>query len=219
MSVHPDLTKISQVTDNLFLSGIFPLEDNYDLIKKLNIKYILSCVDRNYISEVHDKIMIDNPDLTILYIPYNDEIEQNLWKKNKNNVNVIKYAGCLDDFNKVKQQIDIYNNKPMIEIGYHFIDNAINSGNNVLVHCMAGISRSVSLVVYYLMKKYHLNYDKAFSFVKNKRGIANPNDSFKSQLQKYQRKRERFTEIDASGIILNVKYPRKKQMTAQMQSL
>ena len=212
MSVHSDLTKISQITNNIFLSGIFPLEDNSELIKKLNIKYILSCVDRNYISEVHDKIMIDNPDLTILYIPYNDEIEQNLWRKNKNNIDIIKYAGCIDDFNKVKELIDVYDNKPMIEIGYHFINLAVNSNKNILVHCMAGISRSVSLITYYLMKKYHVNYDKAICVIRSKRAIANPNDSFKSQLKKYQKKRQNFTEIDANGIISTVKNPNKRNL-------
>jgi hypothetical protein len=209
MNAHSDLTKISQITDNVFLSGIFPLDDNPGLIKILNIKYILSCVDRNYISEVHDKIMIDNPDLTILYIPYNDEIEQNLWKKNKNQINIIKYAGGMNDFNKLKELLDIYNNKPMIEIGYHFINLAVNSNKNILIHCMAGISRSVSLVTYYLMKKYHLDYDKAFYIIKNKRIVANPNDSFKFQLKKYQNKRENFTEVDANMTIFTVKYPKK----------
>jgi hypothetical protein len=209
MSAHSDITKISQISDNIFLSGIFPLDDNPDIIKILNIKYILSCVDRNYISEVHDKIMIDNPDLTILYIPYNDEIEQNLWKKNKNQINILKYASGMEEFNKLKELLDIYNNKPMIEIGYHFINSAVNINKNVLIHCMAGVSRSVSLTTYYLMKKYHLNYDKAISIIRSKRIVANPNDSFKFQLKTYQNKRENFTELDANGIIITVKYPKK----------
>lgn len=213
MNVHPDLTKISQITNNIFISGIFPLDDNYELIKQLNIKYILSCIDRNYICEIHDKIIIDNPDLTILYIPYNDEIEQNLWKKNKNQIDILKYSGCTNDFDKLKKQIDLYNNKPMIEIGYNFINNAVCINKKVLVHCIAGISRSVSLVIYYFMKKYHIGYDKAFSYVKFKRVIANPNESFKSQLLKYQNKREKFTEEDANELISNIKYPKKQLIT------
>jgi predicted protein tyrosine phosphatase len=160
-------------------------------------------VDRNYISEVHDKIMVHNPDLTILYIPYNDENGQNLWRKNKNQVNIYKYIGCIDDHDKLKKQLEIYNNKPMIEIGYNFIDKAINSNNNILVHCMAGVSRSVSLVIYYLMKKYHMNFEKAIILIKEKRKVANPNDSFKNQLKQYQNKRDKFTESDANNIISN----------------
>jgi len=207
MNIHSDLTKITPVVNHLYLSGIFPLDENYQLIKKLNIKYILSCVDRNYISEVHDKIMTENPDLTILYLPYNDDIEQNLWKKNESDIHILKYTDTAEDFNKLRQQTNIYHNKPMIEIGYHFINNAIEQKQNVLIHCMAGVSRSVSLVVYYLMKKYHLDYVTAIKLVRTKREIANPNDSFKHQLKKYENKRANFTEEDANHIISQVKYP------------
>lgn len=204
MNPHNDLSKITQVKDNLFLSGIFPLDDNHEIIKKLNIKYILSCVDRSYISEVHDKILTDNPNLTILYLPYNDDINQNLWKTNNNLINMIKYSGSIEDYDKLTSELKIYDGKPLIEIGYHFINNSISSGTNILVHCMAGISRSVSLVAYYLMKKYHISFNDAMTIIKNKRMIANPNNSFKIQLQKYQNKRDKFTENDANHIIKNV---------------
>ena len=92
----------------------------------------------------------------------------------------------------------------MIEIGYHFINQIVDSHNKVLVHCMAGISRSVSMVVYYLMKKHHLNFDDTIDFVKNKRKIANPNISFKLQLKLYHIKRDQFKEEDASEMIRQV---------------
>lgn len=202
MNVRNDLSKISEITENLFLSGIFPLDEKQNIIKKMNIKYILSCVDRNFVSEVHDKIMIDNPDIKILYLPYNDEISQNLWTANKNQINITKYTTSMDDYDKLKNQLIFYNNKPMIEIGYHFINSAIESNSNVLVHCMGGISRSVSMVIYYFMKKYCINFDEASKLVKRKRIIANPNDSFKCQLIEYQNKRDKFTETDAKNSII-----------------
>lgn len=207
MSVHSDLSKISKITNNIFISGIFPLDENYEIIKKLNIKYILSCVDREMVSGVHDKIMTDNSDLTILYIPYDDDNDQNLWEKNNNKINITKYTGSLNEHDKLINQIKKYFNKPMIEIGYNFIDIAVISNKNILVHCMAGISRSVSLVTYYLMKKYHIDYDKAVTYIKNRRSVANPNGSFRYQLQTYQKKRQYFTENDANNIIQAIKYP------------
>lgn len=37
---------------------------------------------------------------------------------------------------------------------------------NVFVHCFIGISRSVSLVTMYLMRKYNLNLEKALWKIK-----------------------------------------------------
>ena len=202
MTHHNELFEISQITNNIYLSGVFPLEDKVELIKKFKIKYILSCVDRESISPLHDKVMSENPDLTILYLPYNDDIDQNLWQiGNDKKVNILKYAHSTTDCDKLTRQLEIYNNKPMIEIGYHFINDAILSGKNILVHCMAGISRSVSLVTYYLMKKNYISYDKAFVLVKKKRTIANPNNSFKLQLHQYENKRDRFSNFDAENAI------------------
>ena len=199
MNSYFDLYKIHWITDNIYLSGIFPMDEDPNIIKRMNIKYILSCVPRQHAMDVHNKIIIDNPDIIILYLPYNDNIGQNLWQKNLNKIEMIKY-GSKQNYN-LKNQFMLYHNKPMIEIGYHFINNSDPLTGNVLVHCMAGVSRSVSVVIYYLMKKYFENFDKTFAFVKSKRPIANPNDSFKGQLQKYETKRDRYTEADANQYI------------------
>lgn len=201
MSVKNDLSMISKITDNIYLSGIFPMDENSETIKQLNIKYILACVDRNYTADIHNKIMSENPDITILYLPYNDDTKQNLWVHNNNFIKIIKYTSSTDDYNKLRTVVNLYNNKPLIEIGYHFIENAVKSGNNVLVHCMAGISRSVSLVTYYLMKKYHVSYNTAIDYIKTRRSIANPNECFKIQLIQYQSKRDQFKVNDADMII------------------
>ncbi|AGC02182.1 Dual specificity S/Y phosphatase [Acanthamoeba polyphaga moumouvirus] len=206
MTTHSDLSKISKISNNIYLSGIFPMEEDYSQIKKLNIKYILSCVDRKYVSDVHDKIMSDNPDLTILYIPYNDDISQNLWEKNNSSINIVKYSASIEQFNSLLSQYTNYQHKPMIEIAYHFINKATTEGENILVHCMAGISRSVSMLTYYYMKKYNLTYDYVIQNIKTYRSIANPNDSFKAQLKYFYKKKDKFTESDAIKIINHLKY-------------
>lgn len=212
-----ELSKISTITNNIFLSGIFPLDENYRKIREMNIKYILSCVDRNLVAEVHDRILADNPNLTILYLPYNDDIGQNLWKINRDSrkidnrgmytaeINIIKYAGSTEDYNKILTQLNNYNNKTMIEIAYHFINNAVEEKANILVHCMAGISRSASLLIYFFMKKYNLNYVDAEKILRDRRPIVNPNPGFRAQLLSYQSKKEKFTENDAQNIINSLK--------------
>lgn len=201
MHHYGDLTNISKISDNIFLSGIFPLNDNVDLLRKMNIKYIICCVDKSHTGNVHDQLLSNIQDLTVMYLPYNDDLKQNLWKSNKNHINIVKYTKNQSDVDKLSKLLKIYHNKPMIEIGYHFINNAIQENKNVLIHCMAGISRSVSILTYFYMKKYSLNFNQSLQFIKNKRTIAKPNSSFEIQLKIYQLKRERFTENDANKII------------------
>lgn len=58
----------------------------------------------------------------------------------------------------------------------------------VLVHCQAGISRSPTIVIAYLMYKYNLSMNDAYSKVKDIRPIVAPNLIFMSQLMDYEAK-------------------------------
>jgi predicted protein tyrosine phosphatase len=58
----------------------------------------------------------------------------------------------------------------------------IKSSKTVLVHCMFGISRSVSIVLAYLMHHYKMYLDDAIRNVLQKRPCIFPNDGFILQL-------------------------------------
>ena len=94
----------------------------------------------------------------------------------------LKYLRCkiLDD---VYTDIDQYFDKCII-----FIDNALKQdvNNRVLVHCVAGISRSSSIIIAYLMKMKNIKFDIALEYTQNKRKIVNPNQGFKRQLISWQ---------------------------------
>lgn len=66
-----------------------------------------------------------------------------------------------------------------------FIDNALTNGGKVYVHCMCGVSRSVSIVCAYLTKKYNMTPVDALKKIKGIRNVANPNPGFLQQLQNY----------------------------------
>ena len=51
---------------------------------------------------------------------------------------------------------------------------------------MAGISRSATLVIAYLMKYMGMSMQQAFTTISTKRRKINPNSGFMKQLQKYQ---------------------------------
>jgi predicted protein tyrosine phosphatase len=56
---------------------------------------------------------------------------------------------------------------------------------SILVHCFAGVSRSATLVIAYLMRKNNWGYDRAFAFVKEKRNRICPNSGFVKQLRSF----------------------------------
>ncbi|ESQ49435.1 hypothetical protein EUTSA_v10021629mg [Eutrema salsugineum] len=70
---------------------------------------------------------------------------------------------------------------------FSFMDQAIQSGGGVLVHCFMGISRSVTIVVAYLMKKHGMSFSKAMELVRSRRPQASPNCGFISQLQQFEK--------------------------------
>lgn len=55
----------------------------------------------------------------------------------------------------------------------------------VLVHCNAGVSRSSSIVIGYLMQREGLSFEDAYSQVKLARPSIHPNRGFYQQLQSY----------------------------------
>jgi len=69
---------------------------------------------------------------------------------------------------------------------FAFIDEAKRMGG-VLVHCFVGKSRSVTVVVAYLMKKHGMSMSEALKHVKSKRPIASPNSGFMLQLQNFEK--------------------------------
>ncbi|XP_015598276.1 dual specificity protein phosphatase 19-like [Cephus cinctus] len=89
------------------------------------------------------------------------------------------------------------------DINYHYIDmldlpdfNILDSiklcisiihktlHENILVHCNAGISRSSTIVIAYLMATNDLSYEGAYKIVKDVRSSIKPNDGFIHQLKK-----------------------------------
>lgn len=67
------------------------------------------------------------------------------------------------------------------------IDEAREQGSGVLVHCHAGVSRSATVTVAYIMKRQGLCLGDAYKFVKDLRPVISPNLNFMGQLLKYEK--------------------------------
>ena len=68
---------------------------------------------------------------------------------------------------------------------HDFIDQSLSKSQNILVHCAAGVSRSATIVISYLMHKKGMSMEEAYAFVQKKRQFINPNKGFLNILKQY----------------------------------
>lgn len=107
---------------------------------------------------------------------------------------VRQYTFEIDD----SPEVNIYS---LFEPTYAIIMSAIQQNQNILVHCRAGVSRSVTIVIAFFLKCLRCNPEliipyiphsekswtrSILSFIRSKRICANPNPGFLEQLEKYE---------------------------------
>lgn len=89
-----------------------------------------------------------------------------------------KFVSCLD-----LPETDI---KPVLNECLPFVFKAVESRNNVLIHCNAGVSRTSMVAIAFLMHYKCMTYEDAYNLVKEKRPAIQPNAGFKQQLIKFR---------------------------------
>ena len=107
--------------------------------------------------------------------------------------NITTVINCADDIHSSYKdlkflELKIYDIEgqslfPKFEIAYEFIK--INNKGNILIHCFLGMSRSASLVAFYMMKEKGWDYDTCYKYMKERRPIAEPISGFAQQLRQY----------------------------------
>ena len=83
------------------------------------------------------------------------------------------------------QKLWLNNEWDQISEAIQFIHDNRKNGENVLVNCAQGKSRSSTVVVGYLMVTQNMSFDEALVFTQSKRSIADPNEGFKAQLKDF----------------------------------
>lgn len=99
-------------------------------------------------------------------------------------INVAADAKIMNESKNIRVYKYKLNDDHECDISKYFdeIMNIINNENIVLVNCVAGISRSSTFVLVYLMRYHHLTLKDAFKFLRNKRSQICPNKKFMEYL-------------------------------------
>ena len=117
-------------------------------------------------------------------------------KKKLKQLGIKKVLSLLDgSFPEYKESDNITQKKFIISdfdeqnIIQHFGEclNFIKGEDKILVHCMAGASRSATIVIAYLMWTKKMPSKEALDFVQKKRNIVWPNPGFKDQLELFEK--------------------------------
>lgn len=60
----------------------------------------------------------------------------------------------------------------------------VGNKSNIYVHCVHGRSRSVSVLIYYLMKYENMSYHQAYEKILKVRPVISPNTNFVTEIKK-----------------------------------
>jgi dual specificity phosphatase 12 len=69
---------------------------------------------------------------------------------------------------------------------FQYIHGILENDERVLVHCVAGVSRSATIITAYLMRLKQIRFKAALAMLKRVRPFVSPNDGFLEQLRLYQ---------------------------------
>ena len=109
--------------------------------------------------------------------------------KNKNITSIICVA---EGLKIIKPDVKVYrydfqdDYNCNISLYFDEIGDIIHKEKAVLVNCAAGISRSSTIVIAYIMKYYKIELKRAFLYVRHKRNQICPNKKFMSCLLDYE---------------------------------
>ena len=99
------------------------------------------------------------------------------------------YMIAKEDFPEIDWHRLVIDDDKEERISEHFfavhkiISQALADNKNVIVHCAAGMSRSPTLVIAYLMIENRWSYEEAINLVRKRRPIVDPNIGFVKQLK------------------------------------
>ncbi|CAG9533978.1 unnamed protein product [Cercopithifilaria johnstoni] len=88
---------------------------------------------------------------------------------------------------------------PHFEDAFKFLDKVCERGSVALVHCLAGISRSPTLAIAYMMRRNNWTSEQAYRYVKERRPSISPNFNFMGQLLEYEARLREKNDLSLSS--------------------
>lgn len=163
-----------------------------------NIIYYSSCAInkvKSLISYASNRVFEANKIIEGIYLGGIDSVyDKDELKKLgiKNIISVIAgfEAPYPEDFNYVVlNALDTVNTdlKEFFSMTNDFIDDSLDNDEKVLIHCMAGRSRSVTILAAYIIKITGMDVETTLDTIKAKRNIIEPNEYFVKQLEEYRK--------------------------------
>lgn len=170
-SLHPP----SQILPYLYVGD--QAQTQIDIISSLNIRYILSL-------QSLPKFLDDSAS--------DDGKKDLLPQANSSKDYLVKFKSCVHKLIKGKciNISDTFETlvEKFFDETHNFIEEARRNRCNILVHCKAGVSRSPTIAIAYIMKWKRLHLQDAYDFVKRCRPQISPNLNFMGQLMSYERR-------------------------------
>ncbi|KAG8129885.1 hypothetical protein E2320_016496 [Naja naja] len=162
-----------QILPNLYL-GCARDSANMDTLAKLGIHYILNVTPN--LPNLFEK----NGDFHYKQIPISDHWSQNLSQVHYNELpKFVQRSKRKGDLDTLVSNVHYW----PVTLRYE----ALSRNCGILVHCLAGISRSVTVTVAYLMQKLNLSLNDAYDLVKRKKSNISPNFNFMGQLLDFEK--------------------------------
>jgi len=86
----------------------------------------------------------------------------------------------VDDYGRTNLSKDVF---PRC---FKFMNKVKENKGRVLIHCQSGVNRSASIVLAYLMTYRQMTFKEAFLFLRERRPIVSPHESYMKQLREYE---------------------------------
>lgn len=143
--------------------------NNYiEVLPNLFLGNLLSLEDKLFISSLSEIINLSNKSIP----SYIDELD-------------LKYTS-LNILDEPDQDISQY-----FDITYQIISKSLQEYKKILVYCQMGRSRSVTIILNFLMTRENICYEMAFIRLLYSKSEIGPNKGFVKQLKSYRKKRIR----------------------------